>query len=300
MISPRNDHAYESTSLLRARPRDGDDGERSMHPPLRNERQDDPGHSRRKFLKQSVATGAMVAVAGALPVMAQENAERPGAGNGSPDRRGSVAETLTDFAVRLRYEDLPEDVVRTVKRTILDTIGCAIGGYGQTKPDRVKLAAGGATPGRRFSAAASDERHDCRQRQSVIWISTMVISRRGAAIDTLAACLLGRDEDAARSHHAPRSATRCFKINVLDSGDSDANQSTILGWQCRHCKPTDGAYAEADGSRDRRTVPAHRDQSRPRRHPVNGRGFRIRGSQPQSDILGTLAQARARPGRAEF
>ena len=29
----------------------------------------------------------------------------------------------------LRYEDLPEDVVRIAKRTILDTIGCAFGGY---------------------------------------------------------------------------------------------------------------------------------------------------------------------------
>jgi hypothetical protein len=84
-----------------------------MHQPPRNTRQDAPGHTRRKFLKQSVATGATVAAAAALPVMAQENAERPRAGNGAPDRRGSVAETLADFAVRLRYEDLPGDVVRT-------------------------------------------------------------------------------------------------------------------------------------------------------------------------------------------
>ena len=29
----------------------------------------------------------------------------------------------------LRYEDLPEDVIRIAKRTILDTLGCAFGGY---------------------------------------------------------------------------------------------------------------------------------------------------------------------------
>jgi len=46
--------------------------------------------------------------------------------NRPPPQRGR--RTLADYAVRLRYEDLPADVVRTVRRTILDTIGCAIGG----------------------------------------------------------------------------------------------------------------------------------------------------------------------------
>src|SRR5580700_10050744 len=120
-----------------------------MDQPVRNARPDAPEPSRRQFLKQSVATGATVAAAAALPVRAQENAERPPGGNGTPGRRGSVAETLADFAVRLRYEDLPGDVVRTAKRTILDTIGCAIGGY-EAGPSRiaVKLAAAvSATPG---------------------------------------------------------------------------------------------------------------------------------------------------------
>ncbi len=40
-----------------------------------------------------------------------------------------LAETLARYATALRYEDLPEDVVRLVKRTILDTFGCACGGY---------------------------------------------------------------------------------------------------------------------------------------------------------------------------
>ena len=40
-----------------------------------------------------------------------------------------LAETLARYAAGLKYEDLPEDIVRLAKRTILDTIGCAFGGY---------------------------------------------------------------------------------------------------------------------------------------------------------------------------
>jgi 2-methylcitrate dehydratase len=118
----------------------------NMHKP---ERLDGPRNSRRRFLQQLAATSASVTAAAALPAMAQEKSERPVVENGSSGRAGSVAERLADYAAKLRYEDLPAEVVRTVKRTILDTIGCAIGGY-QAGPSRiaVKLAAGvSATPG---------------------------------------------------------------------------------------------------------------------------------------------------------
>ncbi len=41
----------------------------------------------------------------------------------------SMADVLARYATDLKYEDLPEDMVRTAKRTILDTFGCAFGGY---------------------------------------------------------------------------------------------------------------------------------------------------------------------------
>src|SRR6202030_1858806 len=66
------------------------------------------------------------------------------------------------FAVKLRYEDLPGDVVRTAKRTILDTIGCAIGGY-QAGPSgiAIKLAAGvSATPGATVFCSGIKTSHD--------------------------------------------------------------------------------------------------------------------------------------------
>ena len=41
----------------------------------------------------------------------------------------SLSEAIADYAVNLKYESLPPEVVRTAKRIVLDTIGCAIGGH---------------------------------------------------------------------------------------------------------------------------------------------------------------------------
>jgi 2-methylcitrate dehydratase len=78
---------------------------------------------RRQFLHLT----AGVAGAAAFPVIAQDKAERPTSAAGSGQT--PLAETLARYAGTLKYENLPEDVVRIAKRTILDTIGCAFGGY---------------------------------------------------------------------------------------------------------------------------------------------------------------------------
>jgi 2-methylcitrate dehydratase len=70
--------------------------------------------ARRHFLKQVAAAG-LAASTPAFPAIAED--------------KGSLAETLARYAANLRYEDLPEDIVRLTKRTILDTLGCAFGGY---------------------------------------------------------------------------------------------------------------------------------------------------------------------------
>ncbi len=41
----------------------------------------------------------------------------------------SISRTISEFAVNLQYEDLPEKVVQEVKRYLYDSIGCAFGGY---------------------------------------------------------------------------------------------------------------------------------------------------------------------------
>jgi 2-methylcitrate dehydratase len=40
-----------------------------------------------------------------------------------------VIESISDLLMRTRYEDLPADVVHAAKRILIDTIGCAFGGY---------------------------------------------------------------------------------------------------------------------------------------------------------------------------
>ncbi|MGA7836782.1 MAG: MmgE/PrpD family protein [Ignavibacteriaceae bacterium] len=42
----------------------------------------------------------------------------------------SLSRQIAEFAVNLRYKDLPENVINEVKRYLYDSIGCAYGGYG--------------------------------------------------------------------------------------------------------------------------------------------------------------------------
>ena len=42
---------------------------------------------------------------------------------------GTIVESLSDYAAALRFDDLPPDVVHQAKRLLIDTLGCAIGGF---------------------------------------------------------------------------------------------------------------------------------------------------------------------------
>ena len=81
-----------------------------------------------KLLRQQfLHLPADVAGSAAFPAIAQDKAKRPSSAAGSGQT--SLAETLARYAATLKYDDLPDDVVRIAKRTILDTLGCAFGGY---------------------------------------------------------------------------------------------------------------------------------------------------------------------------
>lgn len=41
----------------------------------------------------------------------------------------TLAHELAAFVRQLTYPDLPSDVIHQTKRVLLDTLGCAIGGY---------------------------------------------------------------------------------------------------------------------------------------------------------------------------
>jgi 2-methylcitrate dehydratase len=46
----------------------------------------------------------------------------------------SLSRTVAEFAVNLRYEDIPPEAVREAKRFMLDSVGCAFGGYEAEDP----------------------------------------------------------------------------------------------------------------------------------------------------------------------
>ena len=50
----------------------------------------------------------------------------------------SVGEIVARYAANLTYEDLPDDIVWSANRAILDTFGCALGGY-TAEPSRIAL-----------------------------------------------------------------------------------------------------------------------------------------------------------------
>ena len=41
----------------------------------------------------------------------------------------SISRQIAEFAVNLKYDDLPENVIHEVKRFLYDSVGCAYGGY---------------------------------------------------------------------------------------------------------------------------------------------------------------------------
>ncbi len=51
------------------------------------------------------------------------------AGNGD-GQKATLEQKFADFALSVRYEVLPADVINSVKRVLLDTLGCAFGSVG--------------------------------------------------------------------------------------------------------------------------------------------------------------------------
>jgi 2-methylcitrate dehydratase len=75
---------------------------------------------RRHFMRQLAAAG-LLARASTFPAIAQDMVGQ---------RSSTDASSHVSVGVILaRYEDLPDDVIRIAKRTLLDTFGCVFGGY---------------------------------------------------------------------------------------------------------------------------------------------------------------------------
>src|SRR5262245_18416984 len=199
---------------------------------------DNPGHSRREVL-QALAVASAAATAAALPASAQETA-RPRSASGN---QGAIAQTLADYAVKLRYEDLPAEVVRTVKRTIIDTIGCAIGGY-EAGPSQIALNLArnvSATQGATVFCGGFKTSHDLAVFANGVMIRCLdfnggYITPKGGGhpCDTLAS-LISTAQVAGRSRRDLIAATAlayeafCNIADVLDTRGLLLDQSTFLG-----------------------------------------------------------------------
>ena len=199
---------------------------------------DNPGHSRREVL-QALATTSAAVTAVALPASAQETA-RPRAASGN---QGTIAQTLADYAVKLRYEDLPAEVVRTVKRTIIDTIACAIGGY-EAGPSQIalKLARNvSATQGATVFCGGFKTSHELAVFANGVMIRFLDFNDGyitpmggGHPSDTLAS-LISTAEVAGRSGRDLITGTAlayeafCKLADVFDTRSIGLDQATILG-----------------------------------------------------------------------
>src|SRR3972149_822603 len=60
----------------------------------------------------------------------------------------TIVEQLSSYAAALRFEDLPGEVIHQAKRLIIDTIGCALGGYASEPAKIAREIAGTVASGR--------------------------------------------------------------------------------------------------------------------------------------------------------
>src|SRR5712691_8336885 len=60
----------------------------------------------------------------------------------------TLAEQLADYAVGLKFEDLPAPVVREVKRRVIDSVGCALGAWNAEPCGIARRVASAFTAGR--------------------------------------------------------------------------------------------------------------------------------------------------------
>jgi 2-methylcitrate dehydratase len=199
--------------------------------------------SRRQFLREMIAGGASVLAPPSLPAIAAETARFPRVRDESPAKRGSVAETLADFAIKLRYEDLPEDVIRTVKRTILDTIGCGFGGYG-AEPSRIAVTLASrviATPAATVLCSGVRTSHELAVFANGVMIRYLdfndgYITPKGGGhpSDTIAALLSSAEIAGSSGRDLIVAAALSYEVfckvaDVLDTRGLGLDQSTILG-----------------------------------------------------------------------
>jgi 2-methylcitrate dehydratase PrpD len=71
----------------------------------------------------------------------------------------AIASYLSDYTTALSFKELPADVVHQAKRLLVDTLGCAIGGYpSEPQKSPVRWLSRCPAAGRRRSWVADNRR----------------------------------------------------------------------------------------------------------------------------------------------
>ncbi len=272
-----------------------------MDKTLQNEVVDRPSAGRRRFLKQVAATGAAACAAAALPALplpalAQKKTERVESTLGSGEV--TVAEMLARYATNLRYEDLPPEVVRTAKRVVLDTLGCAIGGY-SAGPSQIaiKLASAvsakpGATVLCRGIKTSPETRGFCQRVmiRDIDFNDGYIGLGNGHPSDTIAALLTpcelggrgGRDLIAAT---VLTYEVFCKVLDVLDTDELGLDYSTVTGLAA---VAGAGRLMSDRHPRGRQ----HRDKAGPGWNAVELENLRVCRRVPQCDFRGATRAGR--------
>ncbi len=85
--------------------------------------------NRRDFLKRTTIAGSASLVGSVWSAGSRLVGSALAAGNGD-DQQAALEQKFAEFALAIRYEVLPADVIASAKRVLLDTLGCAFGSVG--------------------------------------------------------------------------------------------------------------------------------------------------------------------------
>ena len=85
---------------------------------------------RRDFLKQTAIAASASLLLESVRTDGYRLVGAAFAGSNGDDQKATLEQKFAEFAIFIRYEALPVDVVASAKRVLLDTLGCAFGSVG--------------------------------------------------------------------------------------------------------------------------------------------------------------------------
>ena len=85
---------------------------------------------RRDFLVRTVTAVSASLLPGSFRSDSYRFVSSALAASGGDDQKVTLEQKFAEFALSIKYGDLPADVIASAKRVLLDTLGCALGSVG--------------------------------------------------------------------------------------------------------------------------------------------------------------------------